>query len=376
MDGFTSFIVMDILEAAIALERQGRDVVHLEIGEPDFAPPPPVIDAMQKALADGRTHYTHSMGIVELREAISRRYHDEFGLDVHPDRVCVTTGTSGAFILLFSAMANPGDPVLVTDPGYPCYPNFARVVSARPVPVPVREEDAFQLTPQSLDEFETKGAALLLVSSPANPTGAITKPETYKRLLQSGVPLVSDEIYQGLLYDDERPFTALSLCDEVIVVDGFSKRYAMTGSRLGWVVVPRHMVRAMNRLAQNLYISAPTVSQWGGVAALEQGRPYVEAMRQEYDRRRRKLIDGLRSLGFGVAVEPTGAFYVYADISAFSEDCFSFCMRMLNEAYVAATPGTDFGSFRTNRYVRFAYTSGIDRIETGLQRLSAWISKL
>lgn len=370
---FTSFIVMDILEEALSLEAQGKDIVHLEIGEPDFSPPPPVTEAMCRAVADGQTHYTHSLGIRPLREAISTYYRQTYGVEISPERVCVTTGSSAAFLMLFGALLDPGQGVGMSDPGYACYPNFVRFVGGHPVFLPISVEDGFQLTPERASCTSIEEAPIIIISSPANPTGTLTGSATYEWLLERGHTLVSDELYHGLVYDGSRVQSALELSDDIIVVDGFSKRYAMTGCRLGWMVVPQSLVRTINRISQNLFISPPTPSQYGGIAALEQGAGHVECMRLEYSERRRLLIDGLTRLGFEVAFEPQGAFYVFAEISQFSDDSYSFCKRMLREAHVAATPGVDFGRNETNRYVRFAYTSSQGCITRALDRLARWL---
>jgi aspartate/methionine/tyrosine aminotransferase len=373
MEEFTSFIVMDILEKAMQLEAAGSKIVHLEVGEPDFDPPPSVTEAMRRAVCEGKTHYTHSLGLIELREAVAEHYASRYGVVISPERVCITTGTSGAFLLVLGALLNPGEGVAMSDPGYPCYPNFVRLLGGRPLPIPIREEEGFQLIPEAIAERLREPVKLFFISSPANPTGTVTQRRTYEWVLERGHLLLSDEIYHGLVYTDDPEFTALQVDPRAIVVNGFSKRYAMTGCRLGWVIVPEELVRPLNRLSQNLFISAPTPSQWGGVAALREGAPFVESVRREYARRRRVLIDGLRKLGLKVGFEPQGAFYVFADVSAYSRDSFDFCQRMLVEAGVAATPGIDFGKNETHRYVRFAYTRGIDRIEEGLDRLGRWL---
>lgn len=373
MEGFTSFIVMDVLEEALRLESRGCDIVHLEIGEPDFDPPAPVVEAMQRAVRDGRTHYTHSLGIQELREAIARRYFEKYGVEVSPERVCVTAGTSAAFLLLLGALVNPGDRVAMSDPGYACYPNFVRFTGGRPMPIPIEAEDGFQLTPEAILQSPLEETSLFVISSPANPTGTLTGRATYECICEQDCRLISDEIYHDLVYTGEREMTGLEVSDEVIVVDGFSKRYAMTGLRLGWAVVPPWLVRPMNRLAQNIYICPPTPAQYGGIAALLEGGEAVARMRQEYAQRRRLLLEGLRELGFRVAFEPQGAFYLFADVSAFAEDSYEFTFRMLKEAGVAATPGLDFGNNKTKRYVRFAYTQRKERISEALRRLSDWL---
>lgn len=372
MDGIRSFIVMDILEKALELEARGMRVIHLEVGEPDHRPPPPVEEAAVRAMRDGHTHYTHSLGIRPLREGIARHYHEHYGVDVDPERVIVTVGTSGGFALLLGVLLDPGERVLTADPGYPCYPNFARYVNAAPVSVPVDAADGFVMGADAVAEAGTPGD-LVLVSSPANPTGTVTPRETYQGLVERGFRVISDEIYHGLVYTDQPEFTALEIDDDIIVVNGFSKRYAMTGFRLGWMIVPPKLIRPVNRLAQNLFISAPAPSQWAGVAALEEAAEWVEETRAEYRLRRDLLVGILRDLGFVIHRIPDGAFYVFADVSAFGMDSFDFCQRMLEEAGVAATPGRDFGGHRTDRFVRFAYTNSAAAIREAGEMLKRWL---
>ncbi len=375
MDGIRSFIVMDIMEKALELEARGKRVIHLEVGEPNHRPPPEVEEAAVRAIRDGHTHYTHSLGIRPLREGIARHYADHYGVEVDPERVIVTVGTSGAFALLLGVLLDSGERVLTADPGYPCYPNFARYVNAVPAAVPVDAEDGFTLSADAVGEVGRAGE-LVLVSSPANPTGTVTPRDTYRDLVEQGFRVISDEIYHGLVYSKRGEFTALEIDPDVIVVNGFSKRYAMTGFRLGWMVVPRSLVRPINRLAQNLFISAPAPSQWAGLAALEHAGSWVEETRAEYLRRRDLLVEILRDLGFVIRRIPDGAFYVFADVSAFGLDSFDFCQRMLEEAGVAATPGKDFGTHRTERYVRFAYTNSADAISEAGERIRSWLSAL
>lgn len=371
----TPFIVMDIMERAQALEAAGRDVVHLEVGEPDFAMPAAVTAAVAQALAAGATHYSPSLGIAPLREAISAYYRSQFGLAVDPGRIIVTAGTSGAFLLLFAALFETGDDVLFADPGYPCYPNFARFVGATPVAVPVGETDGFALDPAAVRACATPRTRALVVSSPANPTGAVTSPAAYRALAEATPCLISDEIYQHLGYDGTRPFTALQVSDEAIVIDGFSKRFAMTGLRVGWMVVPERLVRPIQRLSQNVVICVTTPAQYGAVAALGEAWPDVRRMVGEYAKRRARLVAGLQALGFGIRTPPAGAFYIFARTSGFAPDSFAFCERMLAEAGVAATPGLDFGQNDTRAFTRFSYTTGLDRIELGLDRLRMWLRR-
>ncbi len=369
--GIQPFIVMDVMERAETLEAEGRDIIHLEVGEPDFDMPPAVREAAHKAIRDGQTHYTHSLGLRALREAIAERYATRYRVAVSPEQVIVTAGSSGAFLLLFGALLDTGETIAMADPGYPCYANFARFVGARALRVPVLAEEGFALRPERLVE----AARAVLISSPANPTGTITPEASYRALAERPGWLISDEIYHGLRYDDGEEFTALSLAErgEVVVVDGFSKRWAMTGMRVGWMVVPPGLVRPVNRLSQNLYISVGSVAQHAALAALREAEPDVVEMVRVYRERHDYLVTALRELGFGVEVVPQGAFYVYARMAHFHEDSYAFCVRMLEEAGVAATPGVDFGEYRNREYVRFAYTRSLDDIREGVRRLRAWL---
>ncbi len=380
MQSFTSFIVMDILERAIALEEAGHNVVHMEVGEPDFELPAPVGAAMVDALMRGETHYTHSLGTMALREAISRNYLRIYGVEVDPQRICVTTGTSAAFVMLFGALLNPGDRLAMTDPGYPCYANDALLVGASTVrvnpPLPDGSRTPYCLTTEVLEENDLTGVDLFLVSSPSNPTGMLTDEAVYRWLLERDIPVISDEIYGRLVYEDATPRTALSISDDIIVVDGFSKAFAMTGCRLGWIVAPPELVGPLNRIAQNLYLSPPSVAQWGAIAALEQCDDHLEEMRSAYSKRRERLMVGLEELGLKVAGRPRGAFYLFADVSRYDSDSLHFCRRMLDEAHVAATPGVDFGKNGTQSFVRFAYTRDLGQLEEGLARLRRWLPTL
>jgi aspartate/methionine/tyrosine aminotransferase len=368
------FIAMDILEKAYALERAGRDIVHLEIGEPDLDMPAVAREAAERALRNGWTHYTHSLGIWELREAIAERYASRYGVSISPERIIVTAGASGAFLLLFGVLFDPGSRVLLSDPGYPCYVNFARFVGAEPVSVPVEADDGFALTPDRIgQELENDNVRGVVISSPANPTGTVTPRGTYEWLVDQAPTLISDEIYHGLRYNGGQEFTALEIDGEAIVIDGMSKRYAMTGMRVGWMAVPDRLVRAINKISQNLFISVGSVSQHAAVAALREGEPDVERMVGIYRERHDYLVRALREIGFKVEVVPQGAFYVFARMSHLHPDSYEFCLKMLEEAGVAATPGVDFGRHRTREYVRFAYTSSLDSIREGVRRLEGWL---
>jgi aspartate/methionine/tyrosine aminotransferase len=375
MDDITSFIVMDVLEEAHGMERAGEDIVHLEVGEPDFAPPEAVVEASCRAAAGGCTHYTHSLGLVELREAISAWYLRTYGVTVDPGCVVVTPGTSGAFLSAMAVLMDPGEKIAFMDPGYPCYPNFARLLGLAPVTIPVDSEDGFVPRRERVLAAVKEGAGTLLVASPANPTGTVLPGETLEWLAGLPVSLISDEIYHGLIYGGGHGHTALEYNPDVVVINGLSKRMAMTGLRIGWAVVPPGLVREFQKLNQNLFICADSVSQHAAVAALSDPSCEEAAlrMRDTYAERRGVLLRGLERLGFVLHHEPEGAFYVFADCTPFSRDSFEFTRRMLREAKVAATPGVDFGRHRTSNFVRFAYTIDVARIEEGLKRLSAWL---
>jgi len=365
------FIVMDVLERAQALERQGIDVIHLEVGEPDFDTPPCVKDAISRALNDGRTHYTHSLGILPLREAICQDYHRRYGVSVHPDQVVVTSGTSPAMLLLFGALLDPGDEVILSDPGYACYPNFIKFVAGVPVVVPVYEDDGFQYRPEAIAAQITAKTKAILINSPSNPTGNLLSAERMRAIAAFSPYIVSDEIYHGLVYEGKE-HSILEFTDRAFVLNGFSKRYAMTGLRLGYLIAPKAFVRPIQKLQQNFFISANAAVQYAGIAALEQAGEDVARMRRIYDERRRFMIRRLRELGFGITVEPTGAFYVFANARHISRDSYRLAFDILEKAHVGVTPGIDFGSGGEG-YLRFSYANSLEKIAEGLERLDRYL---
>lgn len=372
------FRVVAVMQEAWALERSGRDVVFMVAGEPDFGTPPTVVDAVQRALVGGAVHYTPSLGLPELREAIAAYYAERFGVDVAPARIAVTTGASGALLLALAATIDPERRVLVADPGYPCNRHFMRLLEGRGRAVPVDASTNFQLTAPLVAAHWEHGVAGTLVATPSNPTGTIVAPGELAAIAdiaheRRGV-LYVDEIYGELVYDAPTS-TILSSTSDAFVVNSFSKTFGMTGWRLGWLVVPEWAVDAVEVLAQNLYISPPAPSQWAGLACFtpEVWR-LVATRRDELRRRRDVLVAGLRRLGFGVPVVPQGAFYVYADCSTHSDDSSAFARRLLHDAGVAVTPGNDFGSFRASEHVRFSYTTSLERIEDALDRIAAMLS--
>ncbi|UCH34937.1 MAG: pyridoxal phosphate-dependent aminotransferase [Armatimonadota bacterium] len=367
----TSFLVMDILEEALALERQGEHIIHLEVGEPDFPTPACIVEAMNRAIAAGHTRYTHSMGIAELREAICERYREHYGVEVRCDQVVITSGTSPALLLALAVLVEPGDEVIISDPGYACYPNFVELLGGRCVFFPLSEADGFQYDPARVAEHITPRTKAIIVNSPANPTGVVLEESVLGELAALGPPVISDEIYHGLTYGVEAQ-TMLRFTDRAFVLDGFSKRYAMTGWRLGYVVAPPMSVRAIQKIQQNLFICANSFAQWAGVAAIRSADAEVERMRGTYDERRRYLVPALRELGFGVRSEPSGAYYVLADARRMCDDSVAFARELLQHAKVAVAPGVDFGR-NAEGYVRFSYANSLDNIREGVARLREYL---
>ena len=365
------FIVMDVLEKAQEMEKRGEHVIHLEVGEPDFDTPACIKEACIRALRDGKTHYTHSLGLLELREAICEHYSDCYGVSVCPDQVVVTSGTSPAMLLLFSALIGPGDEIVISDPHYACYPNFIRFLGGVPVRVNVYEEDGFQYRPEAIREKISPRTKGILINSPSNPTGNLLDPARMKEIASLGVPVISDEIYHGLVYEGKE-HSILEFSDSAFVFNGFSKAYAMTGWRLGYVISPKPYVRALQKIQQNLFISANAFVQEAGVAALRDAGDDVIRMRGIYDERRRYMIRRLRDLGLGVSVEPTGAFYVLGNIRTFSRDSYSTAFDILNRAKVGVTPGIDFGE-NCEGYLRFSYANSLENIREGFDRLERYL---
>jgi len=371
------FRVMEVLDRAWELERQGRSVIRLCVGEPDHGTPAPVVAAATRATGSGEVHYAPSLGIPPLREAIAAAYLDRFGITVPARRVVVTTGASGALLLALAAVVDPGDELLLADPGYPCNRHFLRVFEGRTRAVPVNASTRYQLTADLVSSSWTAATRGLVLATPSNPTGTRVAPDELGRILavtrdRGGLALV-DEIYGELVYDSP-PATALAHGDDMVVLNSFSKTFGMTGWRLGWMICPDGMLDAVERLAQNLFIAAPTPAQWGALACFtDEVWAEVEARRDEFRRRRDVLVDGLRSLGFGVPVVPDGAFYVYADCTAFSSDSEAFARRLLDATGVAVTPGNDFGAHRAAEHVRFSVTRPVDQIVEALDRLARFV---
>ncbi len=367
------FIVMDVLERAKQMERQGLDVVHLEVGEPDFNTPSCIVEAAVEAMRAGKTHYTHSQGLYELREAISEHYLTRYGVEVDPDRVVVTAGTSPALLLAFASLLEPGDEVILSNPHYACYPHFVRFLGGRPVFVEAEEQEGFQLRPEEIQKAISPRTKAVLINSPSNPTGNLLEPERLEAIAQMGPAVISDEIYHGLVYG-QKEHSILEFTDRAIVLNGFSKLYAMTGWRLGYLILPPALVRPVQKIHQNFFISANDFGQWAAIAALRKAHQDVERMRLIYDERRRYLIPKLRELGFGIQVEPRGAFYVLANASAFSRNSYELAFQILEKARVGVAPGIDFGS-NAEGYLRFSYAASLERIQEGMARLGRYLGE-
>jgi aspartate/methionine/tyrosine aminotransferase len=367
------FLAMEVLERAVGLEAKGEHIVHLEVGEPDFPTPACVRDAAARALRDGKIGYTHSLGILPLREAIAAHYHARYGVQVSPDRILVTTGTSPAMWLVFSAILESGDEVILSDPHYACYPNIIRFCGGEAVSVDVLEEDAFQFRPEAVRGRVGPRTKAIFVNSPANPTGTLLSAERMAALTDLGPLVVSDEIYHGLVYEG-REHSILEFTDRAIVFNGFSKAYAMTGWRLGYAIVPPELIRPLQKMHQNFFISANAFVQAAGLAALREAEPEVVRMRGIYDARRRFIIAGLRRLGFGIATEPTGAFYVLANAKRFTQDSYKFAFEILEQAKVGVTPGIDFGR-NGEGYLRFSYANSLESLAEALRRLEAFLAR-
>ena len=372
------FHVMELLARAKTLEAQGRDIVHMEIGEPDFPTARPICDAGIKALEHGELFYTPALGLPELREAIAGFYKTRYGVVVSASRVVVTSGSSGALLLAIATLINPGEQVLMADPGYPANRHFVRMMEGEAVGIPVGPDSHYQLTPELIEQYWSSRTVAALVATPSNPTGTLIPQVQIRDIAafaqQRGGALIVDEIYHGLVYEGAT-HTAVDAGDNVFVINSFSKYFNMTGWRLGWMVVPDRYIRELDKLSQNIYLSAPTPSQLAALAAFTpETLAICEARREAFRARRDYLVPALRELGFGIPHMPPGAFYVYADCSRFTSNSHAFAIDLLEQAGVAITPGIDFGVYRAREHVRFAYTRPVARLREGVRRLSGYLS--
>lgn len=370
------FYVMDLLARAKQLESQGRSIIHLEVGEPDFATAEPIVEAGVRALREFHTHYTAASGLPELRQAIADYYQHKFDLKIDSRRIIITPGASGALQLALSVLTDPGDQVLLSDPGYPCNRNIAQVLGVKSVNVPVSAETRYQFSAAHISDNWQLNTRAAMVANPSNPTGTRLGTEQMKNLLDAvderGGHLIVDEIYQGLSYEVD-DYTALHLSDRVFVINSFSKYFGMTGWRLGWMVVPDDYIDAVDKIAQNLFLAAPTISQYAALAAFQ---PETENILQQrvatFRQRRDYLVPALTRAGFTIPVKPEGAFYIYADCASITTDSFTWSRNLLEAEGVAVTPGIDFGDFEANTHVRFAYTRSMAELEEAVRRITKY----
>ncbi len=371
------FYVMDLLARAKELESSGRSVIHMEVGEPDFVTAQPIIDAGKQALDAGHTGYTPASGIPELRKVIARHYEDRFGIELDPRRVIVTPGSSGALQLIIGVLVDPGEEVLMADPGYPCNKNFVEVFSGVPVPLAVGPETGYQLTADLLERSWSPETSAVLVASPSNPTGTLLSrlemEKIYELVKSKGGILIVDEIYQELVYSGDS-YTALDIGDDIFVINSFSKYFGMTGWRLGWLVAPEPYIDNIDCLAQNIFLSCSAPAQYAALQAFSPScHQIMEERRLAFRERRDFLLPALTEIGFDIAVKPEGAFYLYANCSKLTDDSFKFCYDLLEAEGVAITPGKDFGSNKPEQHIRFAYTTSIEKMKEAVKRLKRFI---
>ena len=367
------FIVMEVLEKAQEMEQRGINVIHLEVGEPDFDTPESVKIASNVAMRTGYTHYTHSLGDPHLRRVICRSYRNKYGVEVDPARLIVTSGSSPAIHLILSVLMEEGEEVVIPDPGYACYPNFIKHLGGIPVPVACSEEDGFQYNPKKVRDNLTDKTAAIFINSPSNPTGHITPLENLKAIADLGKFIISDEVYHGLVYEGQE-HSILECTENAFVVNGFSKLYAMTGLRIGYMIVPEEFVRPIQKLQQNLFICASSVAQRAAITAIESCAEDVRDMKETYDQRRKVMLERLKAMGFGISHDPQGAFYVFANAKKFSSDSYKLAFDILENAHVGVTPGIDFGT-NGEGFLRFSYANSLENINEGLDRLEKYFSE-
>ena len=379
LDDIEPFHVVELLTRARQLEAEGRDIIHMEVGEPDFPTPEPIAKAAVAAIQSGKTLYTQALGMPELRTAIADFYRERYGVAVPASRIAITNGASGALNLAFAALTNPGDEWLLADPGYPCNRHILRTYEGVPRSMPVGPESNFQPTPDMLEQHWSEKTAGLLVASPANPTGTLLTLAEIEALAsvcrKKGGHFMVDEIYHGLTYEIAAP-TACAAGDDIWVINSLSKYFQMTGWRLGWMVIPEAYVRDVEKLAQNLVLCPSTPAQHAALAAFEPHTiEILEERRAEFRRRRDFLAPALEQIGFRITARPEGAFYLYCDCSALTDDSFTLARDLLEKAGVAATPGLDFGSNAPEKHIRFAYTTGVPRLAEAVERLSRYFGR-
>ncbi len=366
------FMVMEVLEAAQELESKDIDIIHLEVGEPDFETPRCIKEAAKKAIDEGKTKYTHSLGIKELREAICKDYKKNYNVEIDPDQIVITSGTSPAMLLCFGVLLDLQDEVIISDPGYACYETFIKFVDGIAKKVKVFEDNGFQYEIKDIKKQITKKTKAVLLNSPANPTGTLLDEKTLKQLADLDLYIVSDEIYHGLVYEGKE-HSILEFTDKAFVLNGFSKKYAMTGWRLGYLIFPKEFVRCIQSLTQNIFICASSIAQYAAIAALKDAHEDVIKMKKTYNERRIYMLKRLKKMGFKIKVEPTGAFYIFANAKDFTDNSYKFAFDILKNAHVGVTPGIDFGE-NGEGFIRFSYANSLENIKIGMDRLQNYLS--
>jgi (5-formylfuran-3-yl)methyl phosphate transaminase len=367
------FLVMDVLERAMEMAEAGEEIIHLEVGEPDFDTPENIIEVAAEAMRSGKTHYTSSIGSPDLRRAISDHYSKSYGVEVDPQCIVVTSGSSPAILLVMAALLDPGCEIILSDPHYACYPNFIRFLDGEPVFVDIQAHDGFQLNPDDVARAVTEKTRGVLINSPSNPTGVVMEPDRMKELAKLNVPIISDEIYHGLVYEGKE-HSILEFTHNAFVLNGFSKLYAMTGWRLGYLIAPPQYIRPIRKMAQNFFISAADFVQCAGVEALNNSSQHTARMRDIFNQRRLAMLPRLKEMGFKIEVDPTAAFYILADARRFSADSYRFAFEILEESGVGVTPGIDFGS-NAEGFIRFSYTNSLENIMAGLDRIELYLKR-
>lgn len=373
VDKMTSFIVMDVLDKAKELESKGINVIHLEVGEPDFEPSQCVVDAAKQAFDDEKTHYTHSLGDIELRREIVNLYQKEYKVNISPEQIVVTSGSSPAILMSMMVLGKEGGEVIITDPGYACYKNFAYAAGLTPRFIKVSDEGGYLYPEEELKKAINKNTVAIMINSPMNPTGTLVTDDMYKQLLSLNIPVISDEIYHGLVYGG-RAKSILEFTTNAFVLNGFSKRYAMTGLRLGYLIAPMQYMRKLQIIQQNLFLCAPSISQEAAKSALRDSNEDVEKRNEIYNERRIYMLQRLREIGFVIETEPLGAFYIFANAKRFTQNSLQFAYEVLEHAHVGITPGIDFGA-NGEGYVRFSYANSLENIKEGLDRLERYLKE-
>jgi len=374
VEQITPFIVMDVLEKANEMQKKGISIIHLEVGEPDFDIPECVAQAAKNAYDKHHTHYTHSLGHPDLRNAIAEFYKKEYDVTIDPDCIIVTSGSSPAILLTLMLLCEPESEVIMSNPGYACYRNFTLAAHANPVLVPLRASNGFQYDIEDIKKSITPRTRAIFINSPMNPTGTLLEDSFMKEIATLGVPVISDEIYHGLVYEG-RARSILEFTDKAFVLNGFSKRFAMTGLRLGYLIAPKEYMRPLQKLQQNLFICAPSIAQQAGIAALTEAKEDVEKMKAIYNERRIYMISRLKEMGLKIDVEPKGAFYIFCDARKFTKDSYKFAFDILEHAHVGVTPGIDFGTSGEG-YIRFSYANSLENIKEGMDRIEAYLKTI